>query len=195
MKIEKVIILFLLGTISSFSQTKDTIRGKLYFSHYFHNEFSLILVKEKDSRTSVVLNKNGEFELIPSVDKKNYDLIFTYKDDTIRKFKFEKKWTKRKRPKSISLNEKCNASRKTALIDIKNNDVKLFLFSRNLNENTINNLDKEIAKQYNFKYVYLKRIEQFDCYLDYNRKVLEILPLKIGSEFLKKLNKNVIGMN
>lgn len=185
----------MLGTISSFSQTKDTIKGKLFFSDHFYSEFSLILVKENDTKTPIVLNKNGEFDLITGRNKKYYDLVFTYKNYTIRKFKFDQKWTKRKRPKSISLNEKCNASKRTALIDIKNNNVKLFLFSRNPNENTINKQDIEIEKRYNFRYVYLKKIEQFDCYLDYNRKVLEILPLKIGYEFLNKLNKNVIGMN
>ncbi len=141
----------------------------------------------------VVLNENGEFELIPDEKKKNYDLIFSYKNDTLRKFKFNQEWTKRKGYKSISLNEKCNASRKTALSDLKNNKVKIFLFSRNLNEREINEKDKKIEELYNFKYIYLKNLEQFDCYLEYNMKILKILPLKIGNEFLNKLNENVIG--
>jgi hypothetical protein len=196
MKITKTIILiFLIGTFSSFSQGKDTIKGKLFFSDFFYNKFSLIIVKEKDTKMPIVLNKNGEFELIPIENKKEYDLAFTYKNDTLRKFKFKEEWTKRKRYKSISLNERCNASKKTAIADIKNDNVKLFLFSRNLNENEINSEDKKIAKLYNFEYIYLKKIEQFDCYLEYNRKILKILPLKIGNEFLNVLNKNIIGLN
>lgn len=196
MKIEKVIILFLLLiTIASFSQTKDTIRGKLFFSHSFYNKFSLIIVKESDTKMPVVLNKNGEFELIPKVNKKYYDLVFSYKGNTFRKFKFKQEWTKRKRPKSISLNEKCNASKQTALADMRNEEVKFYIFDRNFSKSKRTNKDKRVAKRYNFEYISLKRIEQFDCYLNYNEQILRLLPLKVGNKFIDELNKNVIGLN
>ena len=53
--------------------------------------------------------------------------------------------------------------------------------------------EKTLEERYNFKYIYLKNINQFDCYLEYNRKILKILPLKMGREFLNELNENVIG--
>ncbi|RBW62498.1 hypothetical protein DS884_02540 [Tenacibaculum sp. E3R01] len=195
MKIKLLItfILFAFLKVENTNSQNDTIRGKLFFSNAFYNKFSLILVKEKSTKIPVVLNENGEFELIPNENKKNYDLVFIYKNDTLRKFKFKKEWTKRKGYKSISLNEKCDASKKTALADLKNNKVKIFLFSRNQNERKIAENEKKLEERYNFKYIYLKNINQFDCYLEYNRKILKILPLKMGREFLNELNENVIG--
>ena len=188
-------IFFAFLKVENTHSQNDTIRGKLFFSDTFYNKFSLIIVKEKDTKTPIVLDENGEFELIPDENKKIYDLIFTYKNDTLRNFMFKKEWTKRKRHKSISLNEKCSFDKKTALTDLKNNKVKIFLFSRNLNEKEFTKNDKKVEEQYNFKYIYLENIEQFDCCLEYNMKILKILPLKIGNEFLNKLNENIIGWN
>ncbi|MFD0992014.1 FEKKY domain-containing protein [Tenacibaculum geojense] len=194
----KLLITFLLFAFLKVENTQsqnDTIRGKLFFSNSFYYKFSLILVKEKNTKIPVVVNKNGEFELIPNENKKHYDLVFTYKNDTLRRFKFKKEWTKRKRHKSIALTEKCIANGKTAITDLKNDNVKFFVFSQNLNKNEINEEDKKVEKQYNFEYIYFEKIEQYDCYLEYNMRMLKILPLKIGNEFFNKLNKKVIRIN
>ncbi|WP_435262069.1 hypothetical protein [Tenacibaculum sp. nBUS_03] len=72
--------------------------------------------------------------------------------------------------------------------------MKLYIFNRNQLHQGLKTKDKRQEKKYNFDYMYLDSVNQFDCYYDYNQAILKILRLKHGHQILNKINKNVIGL-
>jgi hypothetical protein len=112
----KKIITFLVFIISLnlFSQEFITIKGKLFFSQDFYKTFSNLLVKIDDSDEYFKIEEDGNFEILTSMKKDNYKLIFSYGNIKFKDFTYKFEWTKRDKPKSISLAEKCEINKSIA---------------------------------------------------------------------------------
>ncbi len=180
-------ILFLLPLII---QSQELIRGKVIISECFNKQFPLIEIKVKDFINKTVLDDFGYFQLKIEKPQQQYLLEFYLNDSIIKNYTYKHSFTKMKRPKTISMISNCSISRKKALLDWKNKAAKLYVYQ----DISLSKEDIKTQKKYRFSYIIITKndVLNFDCYREYNRKILTNLVLAKKIE-LKKINKNTIG--
>ena len=195
----KKIITFLLLIISLnlLSQENISIKGKLFFSSDFYRNFSNLLVKIDNANEYVTIKEDGNFELFTLTKKENYKLLFYYGDIKFKEFDYKFEWTKRKRPKSISLADKCEVNKSVARNKFKEKKkLKIYVFNR-LDSLVLTSNDLKFQKKTNTEFVKIstKNINKFECYLEYNQMVFKILYLSKNNNLLKRIRKDIIGYN
>lgn len=195
----KKIITFLVFIISLnlFSQEFITIKGKLFFSQDFYRTFSNLLVKIDDSDEYFKIEEDGNFEILTSMKKDNYKLIFSYGNIKFKDFTYKFEWTKRDKPKSISLADRCEINKSIAQDDFrKKRKFKLYIFNK-LDTLILSKKDERFQRKTNSEFVKINYINlnKFECYSDYNQTVFLILSLTGKIKFIEKLREDVIGYN
>ena len=195
----KKIITFLILIISLnlFSQETVSIKGKLFFSQDFYRTFSNLLVKIDDVNEYIKIEEDGEFEIKTSTKRENYILIFSYGNIKFKEFTYKFEWTKRNRPKSISLAEKCEVSKSVAQKEFREKkNLKLYVFNK-LDTLILSKRDKRFKKKTNSEFIKISydNMNKFECYSDYNQMIFKILFLTGNIKYLDNLRKDVIGYN
>ena len=189
-----VVILISFFALNVISQETISIKGKLFFSEEFYNTFSNLLVHANGSKEFIQIKEDGLFEIKTSQIKENYKLIFFYGNIKIKEYNYKFEWTKHNRHKSISLAGKCKIGKINANNDFTNKSMKLFYY--NLKNENLSKRDLRFQKKYNIKYksVSLSNIKNYQCFLDYNRRIFLILSLR-GKKEIKNLKHDVLGYN
>lgn len=192
----KILLFSLLFSLNLFSQDKVTIKGKLFFSSDFFNTFTNLLVRIDSSSNYVQIKEDGIFEIKTSTLKKNYKLVFSYGNIKFKEYDYKFEWTKRHRPKSISLTEKCKINKSLASQDYKEKKLKLYFVNKN-EEIKLTKRDKRIQRKAMLKYkrVAFQDIKNYDCYLNYNQRAFLYFQLTKNRKYLEKLRKDIIGYN
>ncbi len=95
---------------------------------------------------------------------------------------------------NLTIFEKCQLNRESALQDIKTGKIKL-LIQGGMVPKTNNKFDNEFEKEYNLNYydfgcTYIGN----ECMEDYNKTIFEYLDDKYGNRWKKKIRKDVIGI-
>ncbi len=191
-----ITFLTLIISLNLFSEETISIKGKLFFSHDFYYTFSNLLVKIDNSDKLVKIKEDGIFEIKTSTKQENYKLIFSYRNIIFKEFDYKFEWTKRKRPKSISLADKCEVSYSFVKKDYKEKKLKLYVFNKN-EELKLTKKDLRIQKRANVKYIRvpLGELINYDCFLDYNQRAFKYFLFTKNKKYLDKLRKDVIGYN
>ncbi|QTE22765.1 hypothetical protein [Polaribacter cellanae] len=187
-------LFFILISLTSFSQEEILIKGKLFFSDNFYETFPNLLVKLDSSSKYIQIKEDGKFEIKTPIKKESYQLFFYYGNIKFKEFDYKFKWTKRKKPKSISLAEKCEVNKSLVKRDFKKGKMKLYFFKED-EKVKLTDKDRRIQKEYFIEYIQfpLSEIINYDCYLDYNQRVFKFLFLIGKKKYLDKINNNVIG--
>ena len=191
-----ILFLILISSLNIFNQENISIKGKLFFSGDFYRTFSNLLVKIEDSDDYIKINEEGNFTIKTSLKKESYKLGFYYGNLKFKEFDYKFEWTKRKKPKSISLAGKCEVNKSIARKDYKEKKLKLYLFNR-LDSLVISKKDYRFQKNTNTEFVKIsnKSINKFECYLEYNKMVFKYLFFTKNKSWLDNLRKDVIGYN
>ncbi|WP_065319029.1 hypothetical protein [Polaribacter vadi] len=192
-----IILVFLTVSLNLFSQEIITIKGKLFFSEEFYRNFSNLLVKIDDADEYVKIEEDGIFEIKTSTKKENYKLIFSYGSIKFKEYNYKFEWTKRYKPKSISLAENCRINKNIAQEDFREKrKLKLYVYNK-LDTLILSKKDKRVQKKTNSEFVKMsyEDLNKFECISDYNKRVFKILYLSGKVKFLKNLRKDVISYN
>ena len=195
----KKVIAFLvfITSLNIFSQENITIKGKLFFSKDFYWTFNNLLVKIDNSDEYIKIKENGEFEIETTTKKENYKLNFYYGSLKFKEFIYKYEWTKRDRPKSISLADKCEVNKSMISKSyLKSKKWRIYIFNR-LDSLILSKKDLKFQKKNKIKYIKISTdsINKYDCYLDYNITTFKYLNHFIKGDFHKEIRKDVIGYN
>jgi hypothetical protein len=195
----KKIITFLIFILSLnlFSQEVITIKGKLFFSDEFYENFSNLLVKIDGADEYIKIEEDGNFEILTSIKRDKYKLIFSYGNIKFKEYTYKFEWTKRDRSKSISLADKCEINKSIAQDDFrKKRKFKLYILNK-LDTLILSKKDERFQRKTNSEFVKINynNLNKFECYSDYNQRVFFILSLTGKIKFLEKLREDVIGYN
>lgn len=188
-------LICLIFSLNLFSKETISIKGKLFFSQDFYWTFSNLLVKIENSDEYIKIKENGKFEIITSSKKENYKISFYYGSLKFKEFIYKYEWTKRDKPKSISLAEKCEVNKSIVHKEFKEKkEFKLFIHNW-LDSLILSKKDLKLQNKLNINYIKIdiNDINKFECYLNYNRRVFKYLYVTGFKKDLDKLHKNVIG--
>lgn len=194
----RYLLLFLIPVLSFTqvdTQLKDTLRGKIISSVTSKRPYHNIYIQEKNTNNMVMADEEGVFSLIVDKGKAIYNLEIKILGYDTFKYVYQEKWIDRKLPKHMVVEADCSFSKKEALRDNKNSELKLFISGGIV---PVSNTKKDIRfeKKYNIKYVdFGCEAYNFDCIKDYNKQVSLILNIKYGYKWREKVRKDVIGLN
>lgn len=185
-----VFLTFLFFTLSLYSQ--NTIKGKLITSESFKEQFPVMLVSVDGFSEKSPIDKKGLFELPIEKQQTEYLLNFFINDSLVKKYTYKNEWSRRKRPKSISLSGTCFVTNKTASQDWKNKNAKLYV----LQQNKLSPHHIKLQKKYGFSYLLINKNNyiNYDCFITYNHRIIKNLILS-KDIFFKDLNQNIVGLN
>ena len=194
---KSILISFLIILLNNliYSQQNKTIRGKLYYSENFKNQFQNIYVSEKNSKIKVKANEDGTFELKTAENKKEDYLLLFYVDTIkIKEYILNKSYADKERVKSISICGECEININTARKDWKNNNSKIYIYQKFIDEKSLSRKDKRIEIKYKFKYVFFNdNIKDYDCYLKYNERIILSLKITNHQNIMKKIRNDYVG--
>jgi hypothetical protein len=131
MKIKFVIIFIILAFLKaeySHSQN-DTIKGKIFSSVSMKKPKGEIYIFEKGTSNGIIADSLGIFNLIPKTKKESYLLEISVGNYPNKIYEYKSLWNKRKSPKSIVIEGKCEINKEKAKKDWKNGTPKLYLNS------------------------------------------------------------------
>lgn len=190
------ISLFLFVT-NCFSQSLDTIHGRLFRYEGLIKQFGEIYMSEKGSFDKVIVDRGGYFKFVPNRKDSVYTLVFSISNLASEEYKFKSEWSKRRKPKSIIINVDCVISKKAAELDWKNNKATLIYYS----QDKISRRDRKFEKKFNVKYFTLSPlaneapyISGYRCAKIYNKQILHQMSLIYGDKFKRIIRKDVLGV-
>ena len=184
-------IAFFLFMLPLIILSQEFIKGNLITSDSFKKQFPLIEVGIENSNQKTIIDATGDFNLKIEKAQQEYTLNFYHDNKVIKVYTYIHSWLLRKKPKSIVLVDNCKkTNKKKASSDWKNRVPKLYIYQKE----QLSRKDIRTQKKYNFSYIIIDKevILDFDCYVEYNRKILSYLILAKKIE-INRINKNTIG--
>ncbi|WP_155810414.1 hypothetical protein [Polaribacter sp. Hel_I_88] len=153
-----------------------------------------IYVFEKGTSNGTIANDLGEFNLITKTKKESHFLEISVGNYPNLIYEYKTIWNKRKKPKSIVINGKCEITKEQARKDWKNGTPKLYLNSRIAPiENT--KKDEKFERKYNVEYVELGcEGKIYECVTEYNFYIIKILDIQYQRKWRQTKRKEIVGM-
>jgi len=196
MKIKLVIILIFLAFIKTeFSHSQnDTIQGRIFSSITMKKPKGDIYILEKGTSNGIIADSLGVFSLIFKAKKESYSLDILVENYPKKIYEYKNYWNKRKKPKSIVIEGKCEINKEKALKDWKNETPKLYL-SSGVSPVTNSRKDKKFKKKYKVKYIELGCEGKIhECISEYNFRIIKNLDIKYQKKWRKKKREGIVGI-
>lgn len=196
MRINFLIILIfgLLRIDSGNAQLKDTIKGKVISSISFKRPKGNIYIIEKWNSNGTMADSLGNFTLIPLKEKSNYPIEISIGNYPKLEYVYKSDWTKRKNPKSIVIQGKCEITKETAKKDWKKEKAKLYIIGGIV---PIENTRKDIKFERKFKVEYYDlgcNGKIYECLEDYNQYIFKLLDIKFNYKWRNLVRNDVVGI-
>ena len=196
MKIKFVIIILFLAFIKvefSYSQ-KDTIRGKIFSSISMKKPKGEIYIFEKGTTNGIIADSLGSFSFIPKAKKESYFLEISAGNYPNIIYEYKSLWSKRKNPKSIVIEGKCEINKEKAVKDWRNGTPKLYL-SSGIAPVGNSKKDNKFEKKYKVKYVELGcEGKIYECISEYNFYIIKILDIEYQGKWRKTKREQIVGI-
>jgi hypothetical protein len=196
MKIKFVIIFIILAFLKaeySHSQN-DTIKGKIFSSVSMKKPKGEIYVFEKGTSNGTIANDLGEFNLITKTKKESHLLEISVGNYPNLIYEYKTIWNKRKKPKSIVIDGKCEINKEQARKDWKNGTPKLYLNS-GIAPIANTKKDEKFERKYKVEYVELGcEGKIYECVTEYNFYIIKILDIQYQRKWRKTKRKEIVGM-
>ena len=196
MKIKFIIILLFLAFIKvefSYSQ-KDTIKGKIFSFVNRKKPKGEIYIYEKGTSNGTIADSSGFFTLVPKTKNESYFLEISVGNYPNTIYEYKSLWNKRKNPKSIVIQGKCEINKEKAKKDWKNGTPKLYL-SSGIAPVGNSKKDNKFEKKYKVKYVELgceRKI--YECISEYNFYMIKILDIQYERKWRKMKREEIVGI-
>lgn len=197
MKAKYVILILFLAFLKvefSYSQN-DTIRGKIFSSINMKKPKGEIYIFEKGTSNIVTADSLGIFKLIPTVKRENYILEILAENYPNTIYEYKSSWSKRKKPKSIVVQAKCEINKEKARKDWKNGTPKLYL-SSGISPIANSKKDEKFEKMFKVKYFELGcDAKIYECVSEYNQYIIKILDIQFGAKWRKLKRPEIVGID
>lgn len=196
MKLKFVIIFIFLAflKVEYFHCQNDTIKGKIFSSISMKKPKGDIYIYIKGTSNGTIADESGEFKLIPKTNMEIYLLEISVGNYPNIIYEYKSLWSKRKNPKSIVIEGKCEINKEKARKDWKNGTPKLYLNSGIVPiANT--KADEKFEKKYNVEYVELGCDGKiYECVTEYNFYIIKVLDIQFREKWRKTKRKEIVGM-
>ena len=196
MKIKFVIIFTFLAFLKAeFSHSQnDTIKGKIFSSVNMKKPKGDIYIFEKGTSNGIIADSLGMFNLIPKTKKESYFLEISVGNYPNIIYEYKSFWSKRKKPKSIVIEGKCEINKEKARKDWKNGTPKLYLNS-GIAPVANSRKDERFEKKYKVKYVELGcEGKIYECISEYNFYIIKILDIEYQRKWRKTKREGIVGI-
>ena len=178
-----------------YSQTIDTIKGRIISSISLKRPQGEIYIIEKGTTNGTIADSLGQFQFMPLKEKPVYILQVSSGLYPTLEYEFKNEWTKRKNQKTIVVNANCQINKQKAILDRKENNLKLYIIG-GIAPIANSKRDSRFEKKYNIQYIDLGCDAKItECILDYNKYVFLYLRIKYGIKWRNKIRGDVEGLN
>jgi hypothetical protein len=193
----KFIIIFMISAFlkAEYSHSQnDTIRGKVFSSVSMKKPKGEIYIFEKGISNGTIADSLGIFKLVPKTKKENYLLEISVGNYPSKTYQYKSSWSKKKNPKSIVIEGKCEISKARAKKDWKTGTPKLYLNS-GISPIVNSKKDRKFEKKYKIEYVELGcEGKIYECVTGYNFYIIKLLDIKYQRKWRKTKRKEIVGI-